>query len=116
MFTKDGDDKITGIRTVKQLVLIAGMPFEIKSIFGLKAQNELDDKVSDVKGVKAAEGEGDDKECTICLSEPSAAIIMPCGHMCVCMDCGKSLQKMGSGKNLCPVCRGAISTLIPMKR
>jgi hypothetical protein len=29
------------------------MPFEIKSIYGLKAQNELDDKVSDVKGVKA---------------------------------------------------------------
>jgi len=73
------------------MVLIAGMPFEIKSIYGLKAQNELDDQVKDVKGVRAPEGEEDDKECTICLSELSNAIIMPCGHMCVCMDCGKSL-------------------------
>lgn len=116
VFTKDGNNKITGTRTIKQLVLIAGMPFEIKSIYGLKNENELDDQVKDVKGVKAAGDENEDKECTICMSEQSNAIIMPCGHMCVCMDCGKSLQSMGSGKNLCPVCRGAITTLIPMKR
>ena len=62
---------------------------------------------------KAAEDDAD-KECTICLSEQSNAIVMPCGHMCVCMDCGNSLKT--SKHNLCPVCRGAIQSLIPFKR
>ena len=52
VFTKDGSKKINGVRTVKQLVLINGMPFEIKSIYGLSNKNELEDKVADVKGVK----------------------------------------------------------------
>ena len=43
------------------------MPFEIKSIYGLSNKNELEDKVSDVKGIKGEDN--DDKECTICMSE-----------------------------------------------
>jgi hypothetical protein len=88
------------------------LPFEIKSIFGLSSPEELDGEVNDIKG-KAAEDDAD-KECTICLSEQSNAIVMPCGHMCVCMDCGNSLKT--SKHNLCPVCRGAIQSLIPFKR
>jgi hypothetical protein len=57
--------------------------------------------------------DAEEKECTVCLSTDSNAIIMPCGHMCVCLDCGKQLQK--SSQNLCPVCRGAIQTLVPFK-
>jgi len=32
---RDSEKKITGARSVKQIVLIDGLPFQIKSIFGL---------------------------------------------------------------------------------
>jgi len=43
-------------------------------------------------GAPAAGGVIDDsegKECLICLSEEKNTIIMPCGHLCVCSECGK---------------------------
>ena len=55
---------------------------------------------ADINGEAAGENF---KECTICLSVDSDSIIMPCGHMCVCMPCGKSIQK--SKNNNCPICR-----------
>lgn len=35
---------------------------------------------------------------------------MPCGHLCVCADCGNTLK---SNKNhTCPICRGNIDSLV----
>ena len=52
-------------------------------------------------------------ECLICLSDPKDTLIMPCCHFCVCEHCGKELVK---AKQTCPICRGNISSLIPMKK
>lgn len=57
---------------------------------------------------------GEDQECLICLSEEKNTIIMPCGHLCVCTDCGKRLQ--ADKKFSCPICRGPIVSLIPFNR
>lgn len=35
VFTKNGNNDITGLRVLKQVVLINGLPFEIKSIYGM---------------------------------------------------------------------------------
>jgi len=45
VFTKDGKEKPNGARNIKQLIIVNGMPFEIKSIFGLEAatKNPSDD-------------------------------------------------------------------------
>ena len=60
-----------------------------------------------------ADDSGDpDAECLICLCEKKDTLIMPCGHFCVCHDCGKSLV---AAKHTCPICRGNIQSLIPMK-
>jgi hypothetical protein len=67
-------------------------------------------EAQDIKG----EVNEDNKECTICLSADSDTIIMPCGHMCICMDCGKSIK--ASKHPDCPVCRAKIDSLVPMKR
>lgn len=37
--------------------------------------------------------EGETKECLICLDSVKDTVIMPCGHLCVCSDCGKSCVK-----------------------
>jgi hypothetical protein len=55
-------------------------------------------KREDELGPSAA---ADDEElCVICLDAAKSHAIVPCGHQCVCEDCGKSLM----GKP-CPVCR-----------
>lgn len=104
-------DSLKEVRLIKQSLIIDGLPFEIKSIYGLEMKtNDADDKAQPIKG--QAE-EDSSKECTICMSVDSNTIIMPCGHLCCCIDCGKSLQK--SAHNICPVCRGPIQTLVPLK-
>jgi len=65
------------------------------------------------EGHEAIEDDERDSECMICLTEVKDTLIMPCGHMCVCDTCGKSLVE---NKHSCPVCRGHISSLIPMKK
>jgi hypothetical protein len=37
---------------------------------------------------------------------------MPCGHMCVCFECGEALRNR---KHNCPICRGNIGSLAHMK-
>ena len=110
----DSTKKITGARTVKQVILVNGLPFEIKNIFGLSNPDEINSvgQASEIKGQAADKEEA--AECTICLSETANTILMPCGHMCVCLECAKAIQK--SKHNHCPICRGTIQSLIPMKK
>ena len=67
-----------------------------------------------VEGEDAVEGVAEDeesgKECLICLSEARNTIIMPCGHLCICAECGQTLKNK---KYNCPICRGLISYMIP---
>ena len=108
-FTKDGNGAINGAHIKKQVVLINGLPFEIKSIYGMVQEEDC------VEGSNAvADDSGDpDAECLICLTERKDTLIMPCCHFCVCGECGKQLVK---AKHTCPICRGNIQSLIPMKK
>jgi len=40
-------------------------------------------------------------ECVVCLAKEPVIALMPCGHMCVCEDCGPMLRE-------CPVCRATV--------
>ena len=65
-------------------------------------------------GVELAgeKAEDESSECLVCLSEPKNTIIMPCSHMCVCYDCAKTLREK---KYTCPICRGTINSIVPLK-
>ena len=70
------------------MVLINGLPFEIKSIYGMVQENA--DGEACAQGEQAVGGEEDQEaECLICLTEQKDTLIMPCGHYCVCNECGK---------------------------
>lgn len=107
-FSKDGNGVINGAHIKKQVVLVNGLPFEIKSIYGMKQ----DDDAETGQATFAADSGDPDAECLICLSAPKDTLIMPCCHFCVCSECGKQLV---AKKHTCPICRGNISSLIPMK-
>ena len=50
-----------------------------------------------------------DKEiCKVCLNNKINTVLVPCGHRCICEDCGKSL---GASKK-CPICRQKIQKVM----
>ena len=50
VFSEDFGGKIVSARSFKQLVLVNGMPFQIKSIFGLAKPDELEPEAVEVLG------------------------------------------------------------------
>lgn len=51
------------------------------------------------------------KMCTACYVQCVNAVIIPCGHACMCMSCAKRVQ---AGQGTCPICRGPIQRLQAM--
>ncbi len=101
-FSLNSAGEVNGIKVLKQVVLINGLPFEIKTIYGMAEEHEVEEGTG-IVDVKHDEGES--KECLVCLDEEKNTVVMPCGHLCICSDCGKGLIK---AKHTCPVCRGHI--------
>ena len=50
-----------------------------------------------------------DIECMVCLSARRNACIVPCGHICMCYECGLEVQ---TKRGVCPLCRGCIECLM----
>ena len=48
---------------------------------------------------------GGDKLCIICFSEMKDTMFIPCRHLCVCVECAKTLSKQPTSRRLCPICR-----------
>ncbi len=44
-------------------------------------------------------------ECTICMTAGATHAVVPCGHLCMCGSCSRSVQK-------CPICRGPVESLL----
>jgi hypothetical protein len=40
----------------------------------------------------------DDSLCKICMDAPVDCVMLECGHMCTCTNCGKQMAE-------CPICR-----------
>lgn len=52
------------------------------------------------------------RECVVCLAEPATHVFVPCGHMCVCRQCGHMIMSQDAriGTHRCPLCREPAST------
>ena len=108
VFEQDANKNITGIDIKQTHVIINGLPFEIKTIYGLEQDQDT------TEGTEVMDGEEDEDDlCKICLFEQKDTLVMPCGHLCMCHDCGKMCLEKNP---LCPICRGHMSHLLPIKR
>jgi len=47
-----------------------------------------------------------DDYCVICMTEKRTTSILPCRHLCLCIDCAEALNHRGDSR--CPMCRGGI--------
>jgi len=48
-------------------------------------------------------------DCVVCSVEPASAAVLPCGHLCGCLDCLKTIKASRNAK--CPVCRGPMKSI-----
>ena len=44
--------------------------------------------------------------CVICKSKPPCFVIAPCGHLCLCKTCSRTIRPV----RLCPMCRGSVQS------
>jgi len=75
----------------------------------------LKDASASLTSSGAAEGDFGAPEnqanCVVCLTVPKDTALMPCGHFCVCNDCGKGIR-LAPGRNRCPLCRKEVSDIV----
>ncbi len=53
--------------------------------------------------------------CVICMAQTKDSIFYPCGHECVCFECGKSFMRQVRDK-ICPICRNQIKDVVRVYR
>ena len=49
----------------------------------------------------------DSTMCVVCISRPKTVLLLPCRHLCVCLECCDSILQVES---LCPLCRVGIDS------
>lgn len=48
-------------------------------------------------------------QCSLCLSKQSESVFIPCGHRCVCLECGELVM---STSRKCPICQSEANFLL----
>jgi len=89
-------------RFLKQKLEVNNVSYILDDIFGIAGSN-LTSKDNE---------EGND--CPICLTNKIDTIVLPCKHMCLCLDCAKDLRDRNSSK--CPMCRTTVENYLILKK
>jgi len=63
---------------------------------------------ADAEDEAAQDGAAEVAECVVCHDADADHLLYPCGHKCVCGDCGGMLR----GQHPCPICRARIRDVI----
>ena len=54
----------------------------------------------------ATHEDDDERDCIICMDQPSSITFRPCSHSVTCAACAKLI--MNAKQPLCPLCRGPV--------
>ena len=84
--------------------IIANLKNEIVKLKNeiVKLKNEIKDKEKKIKE-KEDRIEELDKKCSVCFTNKSNIIFVPCGHLCMCNDCNNICTQYNM--SFCPICR-----------
>jgi hypothetical protein len=96
--TSQGDEarvQYTARLLHQELVSNSNESYKIASLFGDDGNVKYED--------------ANTSECVVCLTEPRAIAVLPCGHLCLCETCTNSLITQGSK---CPLCRKRVQLFL----
>jgi len=94
------------LHIVQQLIAWGGnlRAFVLQELYGIQEAQVGADGSEDVEGENT-------KNCVVCLTTPKDTALMPCGHFCVCYDCGASIR-LTPMRNRCPLCRQDVQDIV----
>jgi len=85
------------IKVIRQKIKMDNVSYELQEIYGLEP--------------KADSATYSTQECVICMSSPRNTVVLPCRHLCLCLECSHALQEQ---TNRCPICRTAVESLVQL--
>eukprot|EP00927_Polykrikos_kofoidii_P055047 TRINITY_DN49364_c0_g1_i1.p1 TRINITY_DN49364_c0_g1~~TRINITY_DN49364_c0_g1_i1.p1 ORF type:complete len:633 (-),score=71.63 TRINITY_DN49364_c0_g1_i1:53-1918(-) len=96
----------------RQLIAWGGnrSAYVLKEIFGLQEAQQVSASANAEDTVE----EDAQKNCVVCLSSPKNTALVPCGHFCVCYDCGASIR-LSPVRNRCPLCRQDVHDIVQLE-
>ncbi|KAL4475543.1 hypothetical protein ABPG72_009232 [Tetrahymena utriculariae] len=96
----------------KQVLELNNESYEISEIYGVENTDLVHQEAAEQK---QANMDDCNKECIICMTDLIDTVIMPCKHMCICVECAKTFQQKKSNR-LCPVCRKEIESFLRISK
>lgn len=62
---------------------------------------------------KVIDDEKERRMCVVCQDRSKSVLILPCRHMCLCVECGNQIARSRSReRRKCPLCRSKINTIM----
>ena len=52
------------------------------------------------------------RECVVCFTVTKDTVVLPCRHMCLCIQCSQIVRMQ---TNKCPICRTQVSSFMQIK-
>ena len=68
------------------------------SVEQLRVEAMRDEEIAAVANTDTESAKHVFRECIICMAKPPSHVLVPCGHLCMCMACSVALEQ-------CPICR-----------
>ena len=104
----ENSESLLEVKMMKHKIEIKDQAYYIYDIFGME------------KMAKGLHAEDLEQLCSICMASNIEVVILPCRHMCLCLDCAMLFNATNSeGKKKikpeCPICREAIASFINIK-
>lgn len=101
------------VEVQKQIIAWGGQgaAFLIRELYGLREAQQQEDREGDGDAAPEVDNTA---LCVVCLTSPKDSALLPCGHLCVCYDCGASLR-LNPLRNRCPLCRQPVHDLTYFK-
>jgi len=100
------DDNTYQIKISREKMEWNGESYDVNEIYGINS--------SEFGKSEVARMDDSEKECVVCLSDKRDTIILPCRHMCLCVNCAMSIQNQTSRK--CPICRDNIESFLKLTK
>mmetsp|Transcript_47852 Transcript_47852/g.35073 ORF Transcript_47852/g.35073 Transcript_47852/m.35073 type:complete len:221 (+) Transcript_47852:206-868(+) len=86
-------------RFLKQKFLYNNTIFDLNDIYGIdNTTANLTDETQ--------------RECVICYTTTKDTVVLPCRHMCLCIQCSQIVRMQ---TNKCPICRTQVSSFMQIK-
>ena len=82
----------------------AAVPFAEHVTLAELSLRDIDVELTQTKDQDAATSVATALQCVVCMTRERAVACVPCGHKCLCKECGK--RDVVGGK--CPMCRESV--------